>query len=157
MRLQNSYPVKSICAVLSLPRSTFYHRATDKHDTHLRAAIQELVAQYPTDGYHRLTALLRRAGWTVNHKRVRRLMAEMGLQCPVKRRKTRTTNSDHPFGRYPNLVKDLSATYPDHIWVADITYVRLQREFVYLAVMMDVFTRAVRGWHLSRSLSQDLT
>lgn len=157
MRLQDSYPVKSICAVLGLPRSTFYHRATHKDDTALRAAIQELAAQYPTYGYRRLTALLRRAGWTVNHKRVRRLMAEMGLQRPVKRRKTRTTNSDHPFGRYPNLVKDLSAAYPDQIWVADITYVRLQREFVYLAVIMDVFTRAVRGWHLSRSLDRRLT
>lgn len=157
MHLQECYPVKSICTVLGLPRSTFYHRATPTDDIELRAAIQELVVQYPTYGYRRLTALLRRTGWTVNHKRIQRLMADMNLQRPVKRRKTRTTNSEHVFSRYPNLVKDLNAVYPDHIWVADITYVRLQREFVYLAVIMDVFTRAVRGWHLSRSLDRSLT
>lgn len=84
-------------------------------------------------------------------------MAEMGLQRPVKRRKKRTTNSQHDFPRYPNLVADLEASRPDEVWVADITYVRLARDFVYLAVIMDVFTRAVRGWHLSRWLDRDLT
>jgi transposase InsO family protein len=84
-------------------------------------------------------------------------MAEIGLQRPVKRRTTRTTNSAHAFPRYPHLVRDLQATHLDHIWVADITYVRLAHEFVYLAVIMDVFTRAVRGWHLSRSPDRDLT
>lgn len=116
-----------------------------------------LAAEYPTYGYRRITVLLQRAGWAVNHKRIRRMMAEMGLQRPQKRRKTRTTNSQHDFGRYPNLVKDLTAAYPEHIWVADITYVRLHRDFVYLAVIMDVFTRAVRGWYLSRSLDRTLT
>jgi transposase InsO family protein len=81
----------------------------------------------------------------------------LGLQRPVKKRKTRTTNSDHPFPRYPNLVKGETAARPDDIWVADITYVRLEHGFVYLAVLMDVFTRAVRGWHLSRSLDHHLT
>jgi transposase InsO family protein len=84
-------------------------------------------------------------------------MQQMGLQRPVKRRKTRTTNSEHPFPRYPNLVRNEAAKYPDAIWVADITYVRLERGFVYLAVIMDVFTRAVRGWHLSRALDRHLT
>ena len=84
-------------------------------------------------------------------------MQQLGLQRPVKKRKTRTTNSDHPFPRYPNLVKGEKAQHPDAIWVADITYVRLERDFVYLAVLMDVFTRAVRGWHLSRSLDHQLT
>lgn len=76
-------------------------------------------------------------------------MTDMGLQRPVKRRKTRTTDSAHEFPRYPKLVRDLQATHPEHIWVADITYVRLAYECVYLAVIMDVFTRVVRGWHLS--------
>jgi len=155
--LQQDYPVTEICAVLDLPRSTFYHRSTAQDDTALRRALCELSGAYPTYGYRRLTALLQRAGWTVNRKRIQRLMAEMGLQRPVKRRKTRTTNSAHEFPRYPNRVRDLQATHPDHIWVADITYVRLASEFVYLAVIMDVFTRAVRGWHLSRSLDRDLT
>lgn len=157
MSLKDDYPVTTICAVLELPRSSFYHQAINMDDARLRMAIQDLAAQYPTYGYRRITALLQRSGWTVNHKRSQRLMAEMGLQRPQKHRKTRTTNSQHGLGRYPNLVKDLTPTHPEHLWVADITYVRLHREFVYLAVIMDVFTRAVRGWYLSRSLDSTLT
>jgi transposase InsO family protein len=157
MTMQADYPVKTICEVLDLPRSSFYQRASEGDDLALRAALLDLAGQYPTYGYRRLTALLKRAGWSVNHKRIQRLMQQMGLQRPVKKRRTRTTNSDHPFPRYPNLVKGETATRPDDIWVADITYVRLEQGFVYLAVIMDVFTRAVRGWHLSRSLDHDLT
>lgn len=157
MSLKDEYPVTTICAVLDLSRSSFYHQGVELNDSVLCLVIQDLAAQYPTYGYRRITVLLQRAGWVVNHKRIRRVMAEMGLQRPLKRRKTRTTNSQHDFGRYPNLVKDLVATHPDHLWVADITYVRLQRDFVYLAVIMDVFTRSVRGWYLSRSLDRTLS
>lgn len=157
MCLKDEYPVTTICGVLALPRSSFYHQAVEPDDSALRLAIQDLAAEYPTYGYRRITVLLQRAGWTVNQKRIRRMLAEMGLLRTQKRRKTRTTNSQHDFGRYPNLVKGLAATYPDHIWMADITYVRLHRDFVYLAVILDVFTRAVRGWHLSRSLDRTLT
>ena len=157
MTMQAEYPVNTICAVLDLPRSSFYHRAGETDDTDLRAALLDLAGQYPTYGYRRLTALLKRAGWMVNHKRIQRLMAEMGLQRPVKRRKKRTTNSQHDFPRYPNRAADLEPSRPDEVWVADITYVRLARDFVYLAVIMDVFTRCVRGWHLSRSLDRELT
>src|SRR5205823_11745686 len=72
-------------------------------------------------------------------------------------RRPRTTDSNHPFPRYPNLVEGLEVTHPDQVWVADITYIRLRKEFVYLAVLMDVFTRGIRGWHLGRSLEQELT
>ena len=101
--------------------------------------------------------MLRREGWSVNGKRVRRLMAEMGLKgkSPVRRR--RTTDSRHDFPRYPNLVEHLEVTRRDQVWVAEITYVRLREEFVYLAVIMDVFTRCVRGWELGRSLDGGLT
>lgn len=157
MTMQSDYPVKTICAVLDLPRSTFYHTHAVVEDGDLRAALLDLVGQYPTYGYRRLTALLKRAGWAVNHKRIERIMAEMGLQRPVKRRKKRTTNSQHDFPRYPNLVANLKTVRPDQVWVADITYVRLAHDFVYLAVIMDVFTRCVRGWHLSRSLDRELT
>jgi len=157
MTLESQYPIKTICGALELPRSTFYHRATEAAEGELRAALRELAGQQPTYGYRRLTALLQRAGWTVNHKRVQRLMADMGLQRPLKRRKTRTTNSQHDFPRYPNLVSALKPSRPEEVWVADITYVRLAQEFIYLAVLMDVFTRAVRGWHLSRSLDRHLT
>jgi transposase InsO family protein len=119
--------------------------------------LHDLAAQYPTYGYRRLTALLRREGWLVNRKRVQRLMAEMGSQRRVKRRQKRTTDSRYAFWRYPNLVAGLEVTYPDQVWVADITYVALRDEFAYLAVIMDVCTRAIRGWHLSRSLDRELT
>ena len=157
MSLRAEYPVTSICEVLDLARSSFYHRAREVDEDDLRAALLELAGQYPTYGYRRLTALLKRAGWTVNHKRVQRIMAEMKLQRSLKRRKKRTTNSQHNFRRYPNLVTDLDILRPDEVWVADITYVRLARDFVYLAVIMDVFTRAVRGWQLSRLLDRQLT
>ena len=154
---QQAYPVADICTVVGLARSTFYYPQAEPRDGALREAVMALAADYPTYGYRRLTALLRRQGWSVNHKRVQRWMRELGLQRPVKRRKARTTHSDHPFPRYPNLVRSQAATCPDAIWVADITYVRLERDFVYLAVIMDVFTRAVRGWHVSRSLDRQLT
>ena len=152
-----AYPVVDICAVVGLARSTFYHAPSVERDGRLREALSALAAEYPTYGYRRLTVLLCRQGWQVNHKRVQRLIRAMGLQRPMKRRTTRTTNSAHPFPRYPNLVREAVAEQPDAIWVADITYVRLERDFVYLAVVMDVFTRAVRGWHLSRSLDRHLT
>ena len=101
--------------------------------------------------------MLQREGLSVNGKRVQSLMAETGLKdkAPVRRR--RTTNSRHDFPRYPNLVEDLEVIRPDQVWVADITYVRLREKFVYLAALMDVFTRRVRGWELGRSLDQGLT
>ena len=121
MTLQTDYPVTTVCAVLDLPRSTFYHTLTVAEDDHLRAALLDLVGQYPIYGYRRLTALLKRAGWTVNHKRIQRVLREMGLQHPVKRRQTRTTHSQHDFPRYPNRGGGLEIIRPDQVWVADIT------------------------------------
>lgn len=157
MTMQTNYPMTTICRVMDLPRSSFYHRVSETDEGELRQVLLDLAGQYPTYGYRRLTALLKRAGWPVNHKRIQRMMAQMGLQRPVKRRKTRTTDSRHDFPRYPNRVGGLKITRPDQVWVADITYIRLARDFVYLAVLMDVHTRAVRGWHLSRSLDRQLT
>ena len=154
---EESDPVTHVCEVLELPRSSFYHQRHEDENAALRPVLQDLAAQYPTYGYRRLTALLRRAGWVVNHKRVQGLMVDMNLQARVKRRRKHTTDSRHRFPRYPNLVKGMTITRPDEIWVSDITYVRLRREFVYLAVIMDVYTRAIRGWELSRSLEQSLT
>jgi transposase InsO family protein len=93
----------------------------------------------------------------VNHKRVERLRRLMHLAAKIKRKKRRTTNSQHAFPRYPNLVQDLDVTHPEHVWVADITWIHLRCEDVYLAVIMDVFTRTIRGWYLSRSLDATLT
>jgi transposase InsO family protein len=101
--------------------------------------------------------MLRREGHPVNAKRVRRLMADLGIQGQAPLRRKRTTDSNHAFPRSPNLVEGLEVVRPDQVWVADITYIRLRHGFVYLAAIMDVFTRAIRGWHLSRGLDQELT
>jgi transposase InsO family protein len=155
--LRDEYRVSDLCAALDMSRSSFYYARQDPADVTLRAAIERLVGEWPTYGYRRVTALLRREGWCINHKRVQRVMQDMGLQVRQKPRKVRTTNSQHDFPRYPNLVEGLAIVRPDQVWVADITYVRLLRGFVYLAVIMDVFTRAIRGWNLSRSLDRHLT
>jgi transposase InsO family protein len=124
----------------------------------VREAVQRVAGQWPTYGYRRITAQLRREGLVANSKCVRRLMGEMGLSAKPRSRRKRTTNSDHCcFARFPNLVKGLEVTRPDQVWVADITYIALRQEFVYLAVLMDVFTRCIRGWFLSRRLDADLT
>ena len=95
--------------------------------------------------------------YRVNRKRIQRLARQFELLRPIKRRKTRTTDSQHPYPRYENLVKNLDIVRPNQVWVSDITYIRLQNDFVYLAIVLDVFTRAVRGWCLSRSIDQQLT
>jgi transposase InsO family protein len=155
--LATSYPVSTICELWQFPRSTYYHQRRASRDAALRQVLEELAAEWPTYGSRRLTAELRRKGWHVNRKRIQRLMRAMGLQRLKKRRKRRTTQSNHSFPRYPNLVKDLEITHPDQVWVADITYIHLRQEDVYLAVIMDVYTRSIRGWHLARGLGEELT
>lgn len=150
------YPVTIVCETLGVARSSYYHEAAGRDDEELRQALQELAGRWPTYGYRRMTAELQRAGWTVNRKRVAQTMAELGLQAKVDRKRMQTTNSRHGGPRFPNLVLDRQVQRPDEVWVADITYVVLGRGFVYLAVVMDVFTRAVRGWQLSRNLGQGL-
>jgi transposase InsO family protein len=107
-------------------------------------------------GYRRITHELRRRGIVVNHKRVLRLMREDNLLCLRKKSLTKTTNSRHPFDRYPNLVPELIVTGIDQLWVADITYIRVQREFIYLAIILDAFSRRCIGWHLDRTLEAEL-
>lgn len=156
---QEGYRVKVVSQLLGLSRSTYYYHARPTEASELEAAIEGIAGQFPTYGTRRVMHQLRRPPhkmW-VNRKRVQRIMAQKGLLRPVKRRKKRTTDSDHPYPRYQNLVKDLLVSYPDQVWVSDITYIRLHQEFVYLAIILDVFTRAVRGWCLSRLLDQELT
>lgn len=157
MSLATDYPVSLICQALDLARSSYYYDTQEQEDPALRQALLHVAETWPTYGYRRVTAQLCREGWEVNSKRIRRLMRALGLQCRVKRTKRQTTNSDHPFPRHPNLVLGLEVVRPDQVWVADITYVRLSTEFVYLAVIMDVITRCIRGWHLGRDLDSDLT
>ena len=157
--LGSAYPITILCRVLDLPRSTQYYQPVDRDEADLRQALEAAAQQFPTYGSRRLSQQVRRAPYRVaaGRMRVRRLMGELGLKRRPKRRVSHTTNSQHGFGRYPNLVAGRRVTAPDEIWVSDITYIRLHREFIYLAVVMDVFTRNIRGWNLGRSLGQELT
>jgi putative transposase len=158
MTLQTDYPVTDVCRVLECARSSIYYQSQANNEADLRDAIEQLAGEWVTYGYRRITKMLQREGWAVNHKRVRRVMGEMGLLQKRKRSTPRTTDSNHSYARYPNRVQSLKITYPEQVWVADITYVRLGAGHVYLAVIMDVFTRAIRGWQLSRNLdAQSLT
>jgi len=155
--LSQDYRITVACDVVGCVRSSYYYQPNQRDEAEIKAAIEAVAAEWPTYGYRRVTAQLRRQEWVVNHKRVRRLMREMDLQARIKHKKRKTTDSKHNFPRYPNLVQDLEIVRPDQVWVSDITYIRLRIEFVYLAVIMDVFTRGIRGWHLGRSLDQTLT
>ena len=156
--LSQEYPITVACDVLGCARSSYYHQATERPgEAELKVAIKAVAAEWPTYGYRRVTAQLRRQEWLVNRKRIQRLMRLMHIQAQTRRRKRRTTNSEHGFPRYPNLVQDLEIVRPEQVWVCDVTYVRLRYEFVYLAVIMDVFTRGIRGWHLGRGLDHTLT
>ena len=158
MKLAATYPIRHVCRLLGVPRSSvYYSRHVPVDEAMMKTALLDLAGEWPTFGYRRLTAMMRRLDWPVNGKRVRRWMHELNLQGMPPPRKPRTTNSNHDFPRFPNLVKDLEITQPNQVWVADITYIRLRREFVYLAVLMDVFTRSIRGWHLGRGLDHGLT
>lgn len=155
--LAQTYPVTAVCDVWNLAHSTYYSRRRCSDEVTVRQALEQVATEWPTYGSRRLTAQLRRQGWKVNRKRIRRLMREMGLLRAKKRKKRRTTQSQHSFLRYPNLVQDLAVVRPNQVWVADITYIHLPDECVYLAVVMDVFTRSLRGWHLGRALDEQLT
>ena len=150
---------RSICSArywTCLAAAQYYEPRPDE-DRPLLDALIEVAGQWPTYGYRRLTKQLQREGHAVNAKRVRRLMHELGIMGKAPERTPRTTDSGHSYPRYPNLVEDLKVTRPDQVWVADITYIRLRKEFVYLSVLMDVYTRCIRGWHLGRGLDQELT
>jgi transposase InsO family protein len=126
-------------------------------DLKLRGEIQKIALEWPAYGSRRITAELRRRKWTVNRKRVRRLMREDNLLCLRKRKFVVTTDSDHGLRVYPNLARQLTLTGIDQLWRADITYVRLAVEFVYLAVILDAYSRRVIGWELDATLEDSLT
>jgi transposase InsO family protein len=152
-------PIELACELVGLPRSTYYYQSQKATDPQLEADLEQVVGQFPTYGTRRVTHQLRRKpyGYRVNRKRIQKIMRRRGWLRPLKRSKRRTTHSDHPYPRYPNLVKELQVSYPDQVWVCDITFIRLGAGFVYLAIVLDVYTRAVRGWSLSLSLDQELT
>jgi transposase InsO family protein len=126
-------------------------------DMGLRDAIQRIALQWPSYGRPRITAELRRRGWTVNPKRVYRILREDNLLCVRKRKFVVTTDSNHDRKIYPNLAREMVLTNVDQLWRADITYIRLQDEFVYMAVILDAYSRRVIGWALDRTLEDKLT
>jgi putative transposase len=148
---------------MGLARSTYYNRSRQKsmevkkEEADLRDRIEQMVVEFTRYGYRRVTYQLRREGWQVNRKRVARIMREQSLQCQVKRRWVKTTDSDHGYRIYPNLVKGLEIRRRNQVWVADITYIRILTGFVYLAVILDLFSRKVIGWALSERIDAQLT
>ncbi len=160
MKLATPIPVQRLCQLGQVSRAGFYRR---RHapppvdsDMGLRDAIQRIALEWPCYGSRRVTAELRRQGWTVNRKRVRRLMREDNLLCLRRRKFVVTTDSNHSRPVYPNLAASLVLTGIDQLWIADITYIRLETEFVYLAVVLDAYSRRVIGWNLDRTLEDDL-
>jgi putative transposase len=155
----HGYSVRQVCELLELASSSYYYHSHPSINADLEEDLQAVAGEYPTYGTRRLMHQLRRKpyGYVVNRKHIQRLARQKGLLRPVKRRKIRTTDSQHPYPRYENLVKNLEIVRPDQVWVSDITYIRLRNGFIYLAIILDVFTRSVRGWCLSRTLDQPLT
>jgi putative transposase len=156
---EQGYSVELACEVVALPRSSYYYRGLTETDTPLENDMKAVMCEFPTYGTRRVTHQLRRAPYhySINRKRIQRIMRQKGWLRSQKRRTCRTTNSNHPYPRYSNLVENLVIVRPDQVWVCDITYIRLGSEFIYLAVIMDVFTRAIRGWYLSRLLDVSLS
>ena len=142
-------------------RATYYRLDPEAQpavrDVELRDRIQRIALQFPAYGRPRITAELKRQGWEVNHKRVARILREDNLLCLRKRKFHVTTDSRHSFRIYPNLTRNFVPTAPHQLWVADITYIRLSEEFVYLAVVLDAYSRLVIGWALERTLEAKLS
>ena len=155
--LRTDYSVRQISETLGFNRSSLYYQPkSDTSDEVLRDEIQRLSARYPKYGYRRITKLLVRMGYTVGYRRVARLMKEDNLLVAVKGA-CRTTASLDCKRQWGNRLDNLDICRRDQVWVGDITYVRLKGHFVYVAVLMDVFTRMIRGWQVSQHLSQPLT
>ena len=155
--------VKRRCELGEVSRRGFYRWRRNKpaadreRELELRDEMQRIALEFPSYGWPRMTAELRRRGWAVNHKRVYRMMREDNLLCLRRRKFVRTTNSAHALPVYANLARGMEVTRLDQLWVADITYIRLCYEFVYLAVILDACSRRVVGWALGRSLQDELT
>ena len=150
-----------MCELAKVSRAGFYRFAptptAPDPDLELRDVMQRIALEFPSYGWPRMTAELLRRGWAVNHKRVYRLLRQDNLLCLRKRKFLVTTDSEHGLTVYPNLVPTLELTGLDQLWAADLTYVRLELEFVYLAVILDGFSRRVIGWALDRTLEAALT
>jgi len=149
--------------MIGLPTSTYYYKPKvarldrEQADAALRDQIEAVQVIFSQAGYRMVRRHLLRQGQKINSKRIRRVMKQYGLQAQIKRRFICTTDSDHGFRIYPNLVKDKVVTDLNQVWVADITYIRIQNGFVFLAVVLDLFSRRVIGWGISKRIDHELT
>lgn len=161
MAMFPALPMTRLCTLFGISRSGYYAyrgRNTDEErEVLLRDAIERLVLDFPGYGYRRVTRQLQRDGWNVNHKRVLRVMREESLLCQLKKRFVTTTNSGHMRPIYPNLLANCALNGLNQAWVADITYIRLPTTFVYLAAILDAYSRRCIGWALSRWIDTRLT
>jgi transposase InsO family protein len=151
--------------LLDVSKSSYYqwffrqgqHSSNSARDLVLRDMVQRIAVEFPRYGYRRITIKLKRQGVLANHKKILRLMKEDNLLCVKKKFKPMTTDSNHGFSVYPNLIKDLRITQLNQVWASDITYIQLSHEFVYLSVILDLFSRRCIGWSLGRSIDTQLT
>ena len=161
MSLATLIPLQRLCALATVSRAGFYRwrhaPPAQDADIDLRDQIQRIALEWPCYGWRRMRAELGRRGWKVSHKRVRRIMREDNLLCLRRRKFVLTTDSKHSRPVYPNLAGEMVLTGIDQLWVADITYIRLEIEFVYLAVVLDRYSRRVIGWELDRTLEDNLS
>lgn len=161
-QLQGEGLVAPLCALMGVSRAAYYRgwaeRTPKAEETRLRDLVQRLALAERFYGYRRITERVRRTGWVVNRKRIQRIMQEDNLLALRRDRPFRpaTTQSRHRFVRWPNLARSLIPTGVDQLWVADITYVRLSEAFVYLAVVLDAFSRKVVGWAMADHLRAEL-
>ena len=153
--------ISRLCDLAGLSRRRYYRvgatTAIGEDNLDLRDQIQRVAVKWPSYGYRRITRELARRGIVVNHKMILRLMRTDNLLCLRKKRFVTTTDSNHQLPVYPNLARDMRLTGIDQLWIADITYIRLQHEFIYLAVILDAFSRRCIGWSLERYLDHRLT
>ncbi|MGH2461013.1 MAG: IS3 family transposase [Chloroflexota bacterium] len=153
--------ISELCRMLGVGRSWLYERpripTQAERDLDWRDAIERIVLEFPGYGYRRVTKALGRDGWDVNHKRVSRVMRQESLRCQLERHFVVTTDSSHGHAVYPNLLAGQELTRLNQAWQADLTYVRLPMAFVYLAAILDAFSRRVIGWALARTIDPRLT
>jgi putative transposase len=153
--------VVQMCEVAGFSRAGYYRFQNPEKPVaeamKLREEMQKIAVEWPCYGSRRMARELRDRGWDINRKRVQRLMREDNLLCVAKRKFVVTTDSGHEWKVYPNLAASMLLTDVDQLWIADITYIRLEEEFVYLAVILDAYSRRVIGWHLGEGLDNSLT
>ena len=161
MKSETQLAVNQMCGIAAVSRAGYYRFLEPAQpcpeDLNLRDAMHKVALEWPSYGSRRMARELGNRGWKVNRKRVQRLMREDNLLCVAKRKFVLTTNSAHGLTVYPNLAGSMTLTGVNQLWVADITYIRLEEEFVYLAVILDAYSRRVIGWHLDDTLSDSLS